>query len=101
MSIADAINYLTDGKAAKRTSWGGYVAKTVTSAIDAQVETFALTFKNRAGTEYVYTWNGTEWIAPATKVPFDEEFIAGILADDWITGKTTDFEAARSSSGTW
>ena len=98
MSFDNAVENLRDGYAAKRPSWGGYVKKVVTDADDGA---YKLTFKNRAGTEYEYTYNGTAWTAPATTVPFDTEMLEAMLADDWQTGTTAAFESARSGSGTW
>lgn len=101
MTFGNAIQYLTDGRAAKRSSWGGYVKRTDTA--QATDGSYTLTYKNRSGTEYAYSYNGTTgaWTAPATTVPFDAEMHDAMLADDWTTGKTSDFEAARSGSGTW
>lgn len=106
MQFADAIQNLRDGYAAKRSTWGGYVKKVVTSAPDAEVETYKLIFQVRTGsTTYEYEFKVVggvlKWVAPSTKVPFDAEIIEAMLADDWSTGKTDDFEAARSGSGIW
>ena len=102
MTFADAVNYLNDGRAAKRPNWGGYVKKVVTSEPGATTETFKIVFVERdANPTYEYVWDGTAWTAPATKVPFDHEILEAMLADDWITGETAAFEAARSGTGTW
>lgn len=106
MTFADAIINLRDGYAAKRSAWGGYVKKIVTSAPDAEVETYKLTFQVRTGsTTYEYEFKVVDgvlkWVAPSTMVPFDAEIIEAMIADDWITGSTADFEAARSGSGVW
>ena len=62
-----------------------------------------LTFKNRAGTTYAYSRDNAtgEWTAPGTPVPVDADLLAGLLADDWITGKAADFDSAASGTGTW
>lgn len=101
MDFNSAISTLRDGYAAKRQSWGGYVKKVVTSEASASTETYKLTFVSKAGTSYEYSFNGTAWTAPSTKVPFDADIMAAMVADDWMVGKTTAFEAARGSSGTW
>lgn len=98
MPFAYVIQNLSDGMAAKRPSWGGYVKKTVT---ETSTGAYTLTFKNRAGTEYVYTWNGTAWSAPSTPLSVDAEIMAAMAASDWIAGSVADFEAARSGSGVW
>lgn len=101
MNLADAIQYLEDGQAVKRPSWGGYIKKTVTSAADATPVTFTLTWKKRNGNETVYTWNGSAWVAPGTALSLDADLMTAICASDWIVGRTADFEAARSGSGVW
>lgn len=98
MTFADAIESLgTTRNAAKRASWSGYVFRT-----EGQTEgAYTLTYKNKNNVDYVYSWDGSAWTAPATTVPFDAEFHAAMLASDWIVGKQADFEAARGGSGTW
>lgn len=101
MDITNALKYLENGKAAKRASWGGYIEKTITSANDAEVETYTLTLTTRDGTKYVYTYDGTSWTAPATPMQMDADFFASLLEEDWVTGKASAFEEARSGSGIW
>ena len=101
MTFENACNGMASGEAIKRPGWGGYVYKTDTTAEDSTTATFTLTFKNREGTEYVYTWNGTAWTAPETKVTFDAEIIEAMLADDWTSGTVAGFEAARAGTGIW
>ena len=106
MTFADAVNALRDGYAAKRPMWGGYAFKTVTSESGAAVETFKLTFRERADVDgnpvdYEYSFDGTSWTATATKLPFDADIIAAMVGDDWIIGKKEDYEAARGGSGKW
>lgn len=103
MSIAEAVRNVMGSNgyhdAAKRPSWKGYVkVEPVTDPAG-----YTLTFKNRAGTTYAYSLNsGTGvWTAPGTPVPVDADLLAGILADDWITGKAADFDSAASGTGTW
>lgn len=106
MDFQNAVNGLRNNYAAKRQNWGGYVFKTVTSESGAAVETYKLTFRERANVgsnpvDYEYSFDGTSWTAPTTKVPFDSDFIAAMLADDWVTGKKDDFEAVRTGTGKW
>ena len=100
MTFPEAINSIvpnsTTRNAAKRSSWAGYVEA---ESIDAT--TYRLTFINRNDVQYIYTWNGQTWVAPQTTVPFDAEFLAGMLADDWIVGTSVAFEAARDGTGVW
>lgn len=101
MDFYSAIATLRDGYAAKRQSWGGYVMKHVTSDVSDVNETYELTFVSKGGTSYKYTYDGSTWTAPSTKVPFDADIMAAMVADDWMTGKASAFEAARGNSGTW
>lgn len=101
MPFAYVMQNLMDGQAAKRPSWGGYVKKTVTTAEDSSVETYTLTFVKRDGTSFIYTWDGTAFVAPTTKIALDDEFLAAMLASDWTSGEAADFELARSGTGDW
>lgn len=109
MRIAEAIRNIIAGNgyydAAKRPSWQGYLKVTpVTDSSEPPVVVGrTLTFKNRAGTTYEYTQDVVtgEWTAPVTPVPVDADLLAGILADDWVTGKSTDFDGAASGTGIW
>lgn len=101
MTFADAIRtiiYSTNYNAVKRTSWGGYVYR---SDIDETTGAYTLTFKNRSGTTYVYSFSGSAWTAPSTAAAIDAELLAAFIADDWIAGTAADFEAARSGQGVW
>ena len=101
MTFAEAINTIVNGSsknAIKRPAWGGYVYR---SAITAATGAFTLTFKTRSGTEYVYSFSGSAWSAPSTSLSIDAELMRSFLADDWITGTSTDFEASRSGQGVW
>lgn len=101
MTFADAIRTIassTTRDAAKRPAWGGYVYR---GAIDATTGGYTLTYKNRSGTTYAYTFSGSAWTAPSTALSIDGELQAAFVADDWIVGTATDFEASRAGSGTW
>ena len=93
MPFAYVIQSLQDGQAARRPTMGGYVAKTVTNA---ETGAYTLTYKNKSGTTYVYTFNGTSWTAPGTTIPFDAEFHAMMLASDWQV-----IDVAELTEGTW
>lgn len=101
MNITNALAYLDNGKAAKRAPWGGYIEKTITSAADDKVETYTLTLTTRDGTKYIYTYDGTKWVAPTTPMTMDADFFASLLEDDWTTGNASAFEEARSGTGIW
>lgn len=101
MPFAYVIQNLAGGQAAKRPSWGGYVKKTITTADDAETETYTLTFVKRNGAQTVYTWNGSAFDAPATPMSLDGELFAALAADDWIVGSAADYEAARTGTNVW
>ena len=96
MTFADAIASLTDGRAAKRPSWNGYVKR-----VDGQSGAYVLTFKNRSGTEYAFNVSAAGVITTSASLSMDVDLFAGMLSTDWLTGSTTDFEAGRSGTGTW
>lgn len=101
MTFADAITTILNSSnvdAVKRTSWGGYVYR---SSIDAETGAHTLTFKNRSGTTYEYSYSGSTWTAPSTAAAIDAELLESFIANDWITGSAADFEAARSGQGVW
>lgn len=101
MPFAYVMQNLMDGQAAKRPAWGGYVKKAVTTAEGSSVETYTLTFVKRDGTSFAYEWDGSAFVAPATAVALDDEFLSAMLALDWTSGNAADFEASRSGSGEW
>ena len=101
MTFADAISTIINSSnydAVKRPSWGGYVYR---SSINETTGAFTLTFKNRSGTTYEYSFNGSAWTAPSTTVPVDAEMLEAMMATDWATGTAAAFEAARSGQGVW
>lgn len=106
MTFSNAVEFLRDGYAAKRPSMGGYVFKTVTSGSDAEVETYTLTYRKRANqgaapVDFVYSFDGSAWSVVGTPATMDAELHSHMIADDWITGKMSDFEASRSGSSVW
>jgi len=101
MTFADAITTIVNSSnvnAVKRTSWGGYVYR---SDINETTGAYTLTFKNRSGTTYEYSYNGSTWTAPSTPAAIDAELLESLIANDWITGTAANFEAARSGQGVW
>lgn len=101
MTFADAIRTIassTTRDAVKRPAWGGYVYR---GTVDATTGGYTLTYKNRSGTTYAYTFSGSAWTAPSTALSIDGELQAAMVADDWIVGTAADFEASRAGSGTW
>lgn len=101
MTFADAIRSIvssTTRDAVKRPAWGGYVYR---GTVDSTTGGYTLTYKNRAGNTSVYTFSGSAWTAPSTALDIDGELQEAFVADDWIVGTATDFEASRAGSGTW
>lgn len=100
MTFADAVTNLQDGKAAKRPTWHGYVKRDNDSTFSTTGK-YTLTYRKANGTDYVYQWNGTAWVEPTMMVDIDAELHASMIADDWITGSTEDFETCRQGGHTW
>lgn len=101
MTLADAVESIVNSStkdAAKRPSWAGYVKR---GTVNATTGAYDLTFKNRAGTTYVYSFDGSAWTAPSTALPIDAELLASFLAGDWMTGSSADFDTAAGNTGTW
>ena len=101
MTFADAIRSIvssTTRDAVKRPAWGGYVYR---GTVDSTTGGYTLTYKNRSGTTYAYTFSGSAWTAPSTALSIDGELQAAMVADDWIVGTAADFEASRAGAGTW
>lgn len=101
MTFADAIRSIvssTTRDAVKRPAWGGYVYR---GTVDSTTGGYTLTYKDRAGNTYAYTFSGSAWTAPSTALDIDGELQEAFVADDWIVGTATDFEASRAGSGTW
>lgn len=101
MTFADAIRTIassTTRDAVKRPAWGGYVYR---GTVDSTTGGYTLTYKDRAGNTFAYTFSGSAWTAPSTALDIDGELQEAFVADDWIVGTATDFEASRAGSGTW
>lgn len=107
MNLAEAVRSIVNNNSyydsARRPSWQGYVkVEPVTDQSEPPVTVGrTLTFKNRAGTTYEYSYNLStgEWTAPSTAVPIDADLLAGLLADDWVVGKSADYDVAALPSG--
>ena len=101
MTFADAIRSIvssTTRDAVKRPAWGGYVYR---GTGDSATGGYTLTYGDRAGDTDAYAFSGSAWTAPSTALSIDGELQAAFVADDWIVGTATDFEASRAGSGTW
>ena len=101
MTLSDAIEAIvnsTTKDAVKRPAMVGYFVRSAISTSEGTEGDFTLTLKNRAGTEYVYSYDAStkKWTAPSTKPEMTGEFFGEILADDWTIGTSTDFESARN-----
>lgn len=106
MTIAEAIRNVIGSNGyydiAKRPSWQGYVkVEPVTDQSSSAVTGRTLTFKNRAGTTYEYSYSLSTgvWTAEDTLVEIDADLLASLLADDWTVGKSADADQAALPSG--
>ena len=95
-SFADAIAQLTDGKAAKRPNWAGYVKR-----VDEQDGAYSIVFVKRDGTQNTYATSADGVITTEAAVSMDAELFAAMCSTDWIIGAAASFEQARTGSGTW
>lgn len=100
MTIREALYRLTNGYAARRPSWKGYV-KRVDTVVDGVVTSYALTFVFADGTETTYTMGTDSAADKVTKdgttvkkgtsaataythfVPITHFMLEAILASDW------------------
>jgi len=99
MTLSDALNTIvnsTTKDAMKRPAMGGYLYRSEVSTATGTDGDYTLTFKNRAGTTYVYSYDASAdtWTAPSTKPDLSGELFGEILGDDWMVGTKEDFEAA-------
>ena len=101
MTLRDALDAIvnsTTKDAIKRPAMGGYFVRSAISTAEGSEGDFTLTLKNRAGTTYAYEYDASTktWTAPSTKPEMTGEFFGELIADDWVTGTSTDFETARN-----
>ena len=107
MTVIDAITQIissTRYNATKRPSMGGYIKRGEISTTTGTEGDFTLTFVNRAGTEYNFTYDasasdGAKWGAPggnSPTFPLSGELFEEMLADDWAVGTAATFETARN-----
>ena len=99
MTLRDALDTIvnsTSKDAMKRPAMGGYFYRSEVSTATGTEGDYTLTFKNRAGTTYVYSYDASAntWTAPSTKPDLTGELWGEILGDDWMVGTKEDFEAA-------
>ena len=95
-SFADAIAQLTDGKAAKRPNWAGYV-----KSIDGENGEYNVGFVKRDGTQNTYAVTSAGVITTEAAVSMDADLFAAMCSTDWIIGDAASFEQGRTGSGTW
>ena len=95
-SFADAIAQLTDGKAAKRPNWAGYVKR-----IDGANGEYNVVFVKRDGTQNTYAVTSAGVITTEAAVSMDADLFAAMCSTDWIIGDAASFEQGRTGSGTW
>lgn len=96
MSFADAISQLTDGKAAKRPNWAGYVKR-----VDGQDGAYRIVFVKRDGTQNTYAVSAAGVVTTESAVTMDADLFGAMCSTDWIVGDTSGFEEARTGTGTW
>ena len=95
-TFADAIAQLTDGKACKRPSWGGYVKR-----VDGQDGAYEIVFVQRDGTQKTYSVSTAGVITTESAVSMDVDLFAGMCSTDWIVGDAASYEEARTGTGIW
>lgn len=95
-TFADAIAQLTDGKAAKRPNWAGYVKR-----VDGENGAYSIVFVKRAGTQNTYAVSSAGVITTEGAVSLDVDLFAGMLSTDWLIGDAASFEQGRTGTGTW
>ena len=119
MTLKDALGSICDENATrdavKRPAMGGYIFRYGTPTDGA----FKIRLRKRADVtstpvDYAYTYNPTTGVfafvaseAATTDLPasqasvpdFIAELFGEVIADDWQTGKASDFENARSGTG--
>ena len=95
-SFADAIAQLTDGMAAKRPNWAGYVKR-----IDGENGEYNVVFVKRDGTQNTYAVTSAGVITTEAAVSMDADLFAAMCSTDWIIGDAASFEQGRTGSGTW
>ena len=101
MTLKDALEAIVNSPtkdAIKRPAMGGYFVRSAISTTEGSEGDFTLTLKNRAGTTYAYEYDASAktWTAPSTKPEMTGEFFGELIADDWMTGTSADFETARN-----
>lgn len=98
-SFADAISQLTNGKAAKRPSWRGYVKRVDSAETEGA---YSLVFvKPNGTTTYTFAIASDGTITTSDTLTLDVDLFASMLSNDWLVGSAADFEAARSGTGNW
>ena len=95
-SFADAIAQLTDGKAAKRPNWAGYVKR-----VDGQDGAYNIVFVKRDGTQNTYSVSAAGVITTEGAVSMDADLFVAMCSTDWIIGDAASFEQGRTGTGTW
>ena len=102
----DSIRNSSTNDAMKRPSMGGYFFRSAISTSEGTEGDFTLTMRKRADVnsqpvDYVYSYDASAgtWTAPTTKPELSGEFFGELFANDWLVGKASDFENARTGSG--
>ena len=95
-SFASAIAQLTDGKAAKRPNWAGYVKR-----VDGDAGAYNVVFVKRDGTQSTYSFSASGTITTSGAVTMDVDLFAAMCSNDWMIGDAESYEEGRTGSGTW
>lgn len=112
MNLKDALDTIVQSSvnnAMKRPAMGGYFFRSAVSTTAGTEGDFTLTLRKRADNngnpvDYVYSYDASAgtWTAPSeqttpgTNPSLTGEFFGELLGDDWMVGKQSDFETART-----
>lgn len=99
----DSIARSTTNDACKRIAMGGYFFRSEVSTTAGSEGNFTLTFRKRDNdgsddqVDYVFSYTALtgKWSAPSTKPDLTGELFGELIGDDWIVGRSSDFESAR------
>lgn len=98
MTFGDAMAMLSERTdAAKRPSWRGYVKMTDVGEGVRKVEFWK---KDAKAGEFQIAANGTI-AAVGSAMTLDGELLEGMMASDWMVGKSSAFELCKSGTGIW
>lgn len=94
MNFSFALNRLTDGMAAKRPNWSGYIKR-----VDGGDGAYNLVFVKRDGSVYLYSVDANGSVTSSSTLVLSQTLVEGMLADDWVVDTAAACEADRSGNG--